>query len=97
MPMGQISGDAMIAVGFALWSLCLGQWLRSGFWGMFLHPAQSVAYALLLLAISVVLAKVRRRAFSAAGSRGAGVGAVSVSSASSSLLADVMVGLLFVD
>ncbi len=30
---GQISGDAMIAVGFALWVMCLGHWLRSGsFW-----------------------------------------------------------------
>ncbi|HYX36544.1 MAG TPA: hypothetical protein VE954_25835 [Oligoflexus sp.] len=33
---GQISGDALIAVGFALWVMCLGHWLRSGSWWVYL-------------------------------------------------------------
>lgn len=33
---GQISGDAMIAVGFAFWAMCIGHWLRSGSWWVFL-------------------------------------------------------------
>jgi hypothetical protein len=33
---GQISGDAMIAVGFAFWAMCIGHWLRSGSWWVYL-------------------------------------------------------------
>ncbi len=40
---GQISGDAMIAVGFALWVMCLGHWLRSGSFRVYLASYAVVA------------------------------------------------------
>lgn len=33
---GQISGDALIAVGLAIWALFMGHWLRSGSWWIYL-------------------------------------------------------------
>jgi hypothetical protein len=40
---GQISGDAMLAVGFALWAMCIGHWLRSGSWWVYLGSYAVVA------------------------------------------------------
>lgn len=40
---GQISGDAMLAVGFALWAMCIGHWLRSGSWWVYLGSYGVVA------------------------------------------------------
>jgi hypothetical protein len=40
---GQISADALMAAGFALWALCLAHWLRSGSWWMYLASFVIVA------------------------------------------------------
>ncbi|WP_141732544.1 hypothetical protein [Oligoflexus tunisiensis] len=45
---GQISGDALIAVGLALWAMCLGHWLRSGSWWVYLASYVVVAVLMTL-------------------------------------------------
>jgi hypothetical protein len=45
---GQIAGDAMIALGFALWAMCLAHWLRSGSWWVYLG-----SYAVLALLMTL--------------------------------------------